>query len=126
MTSNADVRRDLFPTIRSALLAHDRGEMRVVYPAFRAHPDLEGMARDHELEADQLERLLDELNATECTDARWPARFADLVHLVDHHIRKEETDFFPAANRILGKEEAERLKGPYLAAKAEANNQATS
>jgi hypothetical protein len=126
MTSDVGVRRELFPTIRSELLAHERGEMREVYPAFRQHPDLEGMARNHEVEAGQLERALDDLSATDYADATWGKKFVELVNLVDRHVKEEESEYFPAANRVLGKDEAERLKGRYLAAKNEILRQSTS
>jgi hypothetical protein len=126
MTSDAGVRRNLFPKIRSDLLAHERGEMREVYPAFSQHPDLEGMARNHDAEAGQLERALDELSATDYGDESWGTKFERLVGLVEHHTKEEEDDYFPAANRILGKDEAERLKSRYLDAKAQAAQQLSS
>jgi hypothetical protein len=126
MTSDAEVRRNLFPKIRSDLLAHERGELREVYPAFEQHPDLQGMAKNHEAEAGQLERALDELQTTDYGDESWGSKFEQLVGLVGHHTKEEEDEYFPAANRILGKDEAERLKGRYIEAKVVAARQATS
>jgi hypothetical protein len=126
MSSDVDVRRNLFPTIRTQLLAHERGELREVYPAFSQHPDLEGMARNHDAEAGQLERALDELSSTDYEDESWDTKFERLVGLVQHHTKEEEDEYFPAANRILGKDEAERLKGRYLDAKTQAAQQIPS
>jgi hypothetical protein len=120
MTSDVGVRHNVFPKIRSDLLAHDRAELRAVYPAFAQHPDLEGMAKNHEAEASQLERTLDELSATDYGDESWGSKFERLVGLVEHHVKEEEDEYFPAANRILGKDEAERMKTRYLEAKAQA------
>jgi hypothetical protein len=120
MTSDVGVRHTLFPKIRAELLAHERGELRVVYPEFARHPDLEGMAKNHEAEVSQLERTLDELSATDYGDQSWSSKFERLVGLLEHHTKEEEDDYFPAANRIFGKDEAERLKDRYLEAKAQA------
>jgi hypothetical protein len=126
MTSDVGVRRDLFPEIRTQLIAHERGEVREVYPAFRQHPELEGMARNHETEAGQLERALDDLSATEYADPTWGEKFGELVSLVDKHVKEEEGDYFPAANRVLGREETERLRDSYAAAKSEVLRQSVS
>ncbi|MCL2450135.1 MAG: hemerythrin domain-containing protein [Polyangiaceae bacterium] len=118
MTTDPEVRRELFPDIRKQLLAHERGEVREIYSAFRQHPDLEGMARDHEVDARQIEQSLEDLSSVDYADGRWDAKFAELVTLVERHVKEEEGEHFPAANRILGRNEAERLRERYLAAKS--------
>jgi hypothetical protein len=119
LSTDINVRRELFPTIRTTLLGHERGEVREVYPAFTQHPDLAPMVQTHQAEAGQIERILDELSATDYGEELWMQRFNDLVTLVNHHVGEEENDYFPAANRVLGKDEAERLKGRYLTTKNE-------
>jgi hypothetical protein len=119
MSSDVRVRRELFPKIRSELLSHEKGELREVYPAFRQHAELEGIAAEHEKEAGQMERMLDELSAITYEDASWPAKFAKLADAVAHHAKEEENEYFPAANDLFGKDEAERIGARYLRAKAE-------
>jgi hemerythrin superfamily protein len=119
-SSDVDVRRRLFPTIRAELLAHEQGELREVYPVFRQHGELAAIADHHEKEAGELERLLDRIAALEFTDAAWSRLFDELVQMVTHHTREEENDYFPKASRILGKDESQRILPRYEAAKAAA------
>jgi hypothetical protein len=123
-SSDVQTRRELFPKIRKELLAHEKGELREVYPAFRQHTELQAMAESHEQEAGQLEALLNELNALPSEDPAWPQKFANLVELVEHHTKEEEDEYFPTASRILGKEETERLQAPYEKARTEGMAQA--
>jgi hypothetical protein len=120
MTSDPLVRRELYPTIRSELLSHERGELRAVYPAFLQYKELEGIARAHEQEAGQLERLINELNTIAYDDDAWGHAFMRLVELVMQHTKEEENEYFPKANRVLGEDVANRLKANYEAAKNEA------
>jgi Hemerythrin HHE cation binding domain len=124
-TSDVRVRRDLFPRAFLALMSHEIGEIREVYPAFEKHPELARMAAVHDGEAEELQHVLNELGAMPYEDEAWGARFAKMVDLVSHHVSEEERAFFPAANRILGKAEAERLLTSYLKTKADAIQQMT-
>lgn len=45
--------------------------------------------------------------------------FDRLVEQVARHTREEESDYFPAAQRVFGANEAERLERRYEATKAE-------
>ncbi len=117
LSSDPKVRRELFPTIRRELLAHEKAELREVYPAFEGHPELKDMAMEHDREARELEQILSELHATPCEDEGWGPRFAQLVEAVKHHTSQEESQFFPAASRVLGKEAAERMQSRYEACK---------
>ncbi len=113
MSSDPEVRRATFPEIRSQLLAHEQGELREVYPAFAGHSELEGFAQDHQAEAHEMEEMLDQLNAMDCEDPSWKDKFDKLVEVVKHHTGQEENEYFPAAERVLGREESERLEGAY-------------
>ena len=124
-TSDPEVRRALFPKLRTEMLAHDKGEIREVYPAFDQYSELQPMAKEHNVEAMQLERSLEQLSGVPPTDASWGPLFDKLVELAVQHTREEEDEYFPAAERVLGRDEAERLQGRYEAAKAEVMGQAS-
>jgi hypothetical protein len=47
---------------------------------------------------------------------------APLVNQFGHHAKEEENTYFPAASRVLGKGEAERLEQAYLNAKKTATS----
>jgi len=123
MTSDEQVRRELFPKIRSELLSHEKGELREVYPIFRQHPELQKFAADHDTEAQELERMLNELSAIPVSDESWGSRFEKLVELVKQHVSEEENDYFPTAERVLGKDESERMDERFLKVKAEVMQQ---
>jgi hypothetical protein len=116
-TSDADVRRELFPKIRQELLSHEKGELAVVYPAFRAHEDLAAYAEMHEREAGALERKIQRLTGIAYDDPAWGPVFTDLVDAVSHHVKEEESEYFPFASRILGKKVTEALTSEYKATK---------
>jgi hemerythrin superfamily protein len=117
MSSDVKVRRELFPKIRQELLSHEKGELTVVYPMFRQHEELAGYAEMHEREAGSLEGMITRLGSLSYEDPQWAPAFNELVSAVEHHANEEEDDFFPAANKILGKEVAEDLKTRYVAKK---------
>jgi iron-sulfur cluster repair protein YtfE (RIC family) len=111
------VARELFPKIRQELLSHEKGELTVVYPAFSEHAELAAYGVMHAREAEALGRLIEHLSATGYDDPQWHPTFVELVDAVAHHVKEEESDYFPVANRILGKQVAEELKIRFMAAK---------
>ena len=119
MSSDLGLRRQLFPTIREALLAHEKGELAVVYPAFREHADLVGYADAHESEATTLEHKIRRLSAMPYDDGHWAIAFTNLVNAVSNHVKEEEGEYFPKASRVLGREASESMEAPYEAKKRE-------
>jgi hemerythrin superfamily protein len=116
-STDVEVRRHLFPDIRKELLAHEKGEAQVVYPAFRRYPELVQIADAHQKEADEMEQVIRELSSTDCADAAWGRMFDRLVDLVTHHADQEENEYFPKAARIMGDGEPDVLEKQYLDAK---------
>jgi hypothetical protein len=100
--SDIAVRRELWPKIRAELLSHERGELLVLYPAYRVHPEIAHIAETHEVEANQLTLLIEEIHAIGFADPRWGERFQALVQLVHKHVRDEEVEFFREGNRVFG------------------------
>ena len=75
----------------------------------------ENIARQHDEEADELEATIRELDATDTAADAWGATLKRLIELVQHHVRQEEDEFFPRAQDVLGKEQAQLLEQRYLA-----------
>ncbi len=119
-SSDPGLRRSLFPAIREALLSHEKGELAAVYPKFREHEELVAFADVHDREAGALERTIKRLSELAYEDSAWQSTFLELVDMVSSHVREEENDFFPTANRILGKEAAEQMQVGFLRAKHDA------
>jgi hypothetical protein len=117
MSSDAEKRRELYPTIRSELMAHERGELNVVYPELERYPQTSGIAGMHSEQAGELQAAIAAVDALAYSDAGWQSAFDRLVELVDAHVKQEESDFFPRAQKALGDKKAEALLPRYEAAK---------
>lgn len=101
-SSDVGLRRELWPKIRAELLSHEQGELLVLYPVYRAHPELAQIAAEHERDATELTSLIDELAATDIAQPLWADRFSALVQTVQQHVKKEEREFFREGNRVFG------------------------
>jgi hemerythrin superfamily protein len=119
LSSDPDVRRELLPKVRKELLAHERGESSVVYAAFRAQPELSGLAAEHEADAVRLNEAIRDVLLMPVDAAAFPAALARLVELVQEHVEEEESRYFPEAERVLGSRSHE-LAHEYERAKLEA------
>lgn len=112
-----DVRRELFPTVRKALLAHERAEIAEVYPVLRSHPQTAGLADEHDRNAKSLDTAINTLTNIAVDSPRWPDALDALMTLVKAHVHHEENEIFPLAQRIF-KARANELLESYESAKA--------
>jgi len=108
-SSEVSVRAELYPTIRKELLAHERGEVSVVYAVLARFPETSGIAAQHDREADQLQAAIAAVDALAFDDPSWAPTFERLVTLVEAHVKEEEGDFFPQAQDVIGEDEAKAL-----------------
>jgi hemerythrin superfamily protein len=111
------VRAELYPKIRRDLLAHEKGELRVVYPALANLPIASGIEMAHALEASELDLAIANVDALAFSDPAWRSTFQRLADLVEEHVEHEESDFFPQAQKALGEERANQLLPEFEAAK---------
>ncbi len=117
-TSNdAAVYARLYPTIRSELLAHENGELKVVYPALAEYPATAQLAAMHAREAGELQAVIAALDTLEYGDVGWMPAFRRLAHLVDRHVEEEESEYFPRGQHVIGEERARQLAAEYEATK---------
>jgi hemerythrin superfamily protein len=122
-SSDPGVRSTLFTTIRKELLAHEKSELKAVYPVLMENADTQQIATHHNQEAAQLEQMIAELTALDVGDAGWQTKFEALADTVQHHAKEEEEQFFPQAQRVLGEAVADALLPRYENAKAEITSQ---
>lgn len=116
-TSDDGVRAKLYATIRTELLAHEKGELKAVYPVLAQYSETAGIAVAHSLDASELEASIAELDALSIGSPTWVASFERLARLVEQHVDREESDYFPKAQKALGKERAEELLFAFDAAR---------
>ncbi len=116
-TSDDGVRAKLYPTIRSELLTHEKGEVNVLYAALADFPETQAIASEHFVQASDLEGAIAELDAISFGDAAWAGTFEGLARLVAKHVDEEESRYFPLAQKVMGEERARALQAAYEAAK---------
>jgi hypothetical protein len=76
------VRKDLYPTIRRELLAHEKGEVEAVYPALAQIPETRSVAMRHHDDAKELEAGVTAVDALAFGDANWGAAFEQIAAVV--------------------------------------------
>jgi hemerythrin superfamily protein len=117
MSSDEKVRAELYPTIRSELLAHETGELKAVYPVLANYPETSGIAVEHAREASELRNAIARVDERSYHDAGWAPAFERLAKLVDQHVAEEEGDYFPKAQKVIGDQRAKELLPAFEAAK---------
>lgn len=106
-STDAGVRRELWPQIRAELLSHERAELEVVYAAFRAHPEIAQITDTHDQDAGRLDAAITQLHEMTFEDPLWNQRFEQLVKLVQQHVHEEEVEYFREGNRVFGEQSAQ-------------------
>ena len=99
-SNEPDVRARRFPLIRKELLSHEKGELAVVYPEYEQHAETADLAVHHYREATLMEGLIERLSSTDMASESWGQTFDELVTAVQHHVREEENNFFPAGQQV--------------------------
>ncbi len=117
LTSDIEVRSKLYPTIRSELKSHEKGELEAVYPALAAFPETSSIAAAHAHHASELEAAIAELDALSFNSAGWAPAFERLAKLVNEHVAIEEKEYFPLAQKVLGEARARELQPAFEHAK---------
>jgi hemerythrin superfamily protein len=98
-SDDLETRARLWTTIRKELLAHEKGELAVVYPHYEKHPETSQLAVEHNEEASQLASLIGQLEDMGVESKGWESLFDDLVKLVQHHVSEEESKIFPVGQQ---------------------------
>lgn len=103
-------RASLLHGIHAELMAHERMEEDVFYPALRAANEqakeivLEGYAEHHVIDV-----ILDELMEVPEDAEHWKAKLKVLRENLDHHMEEEEGEMFKRAKDCLSKETLEEI-----------------
>jgi hypothetical protein len=113
--SSTAERRALWPQIRTALLCHERAEVREVYIVLRQYEATRVLAYHHDQEAEALEQMIDRVDAVDIAAPAGELLFAELAATVIAHVTQEEQSIFPAAQSALGDALADALEPKLLA-----------
>jgi Hemerythrin HHE cation binding domain len=100
LANDPDKRRELWPKVRNELLSHEQAERSEVYPTLRQEAETRTLAEEHERDASGLQEAVEELNAVAFNSAEWQPSLERLIALVKEHVREEEEEQFPIADRV--------------------------
>ena len=103
-------RGELLERIRAELVAHERMEEDIFYPALRGASEkakdivLEGYEEHH-----VIDMILDEMFQVPEDTEQWQAKLKVLHENLEHHIKEEEDEMFKRAKKALSPETLEEL-----------------
>ena len=102
-------RTELFDTLKSEMLIHERIEEEIFYPALKAHPKARDIVLEGYEEHHVVDEIMGELETTPVTDETWGAKFMVMKENIEHHIEEEEGEMFKKARQIFDADELEAL-----------------
>jgi hemerythrin superfamily protein len=90
---------DIAQTVIQELEIHADLEERLIYPAIRAGIDDDELMNEANEEHHLVHMLIGELKKLKSSDETFQAKFAVLGELVKHHVKEEEGEMFPRAQK---------------------------
>jgi len=102
-------REQLFGKLREELELHTEIEERLFYPEMKKHHGTKELVGEALEEHGEVKRLLKELAKLSPGEERWSDMIEELDHAVQHHVREEEEQMFPAARREISESRANEL-----------------
>jgi hemerythrin-like domain-containing protein len=97
-------RAALLETLTAELVAHERKEEQVLYPALKRHSDAREIVLEGYQEHHVADVLVKELQRMAPTDERWGAKFKVLKENIEHHIEEEEGEMFRTARSVMSRD----------------------
>lgn len=117
-TSDVMKRAKLWAKVHAEVTAHERAELKEVYPDFEVHPALVDVAAVHELEASELKHSVEKLQGVQVASPQWVSMLRAMEHVWTRHAQREENDFFPRIQGVIGNTRALQLEVRYAATKS--------
>ena len=119
-TTGAQGRERLLDKIRSELVAHERMEEEVFYPALKSHKNAKDIVLEGYEEHHVVDVILDELLDVPPDTDLWKAKMKVLKENIEHHIKEEEGEMFKKARSVFERDELNDLGERMAAVKEEA------
>jgi hemerythrin superfamily protein len=111
-------KRDIFEEIADKLAVHSTIEERHFYPAAKAK-NTEDMLLEAAEEHLSVKRLISDLLELAPSDDTFDAKVKVLQEQVEHHVKEEEGELFPAVKKLLDKETLDALEQEMMATEEE-------
>src|SRR5215813_11156967 len=93
----ANRRGQLYRKLRNELELHTELEEELFYPALKEHNDTKALASEALEEHSEVKQMLNEIDNLSAEDDQWSEMINELKMAVQHHMREEEHQLFPAA-----------------------------
>ena len=118
-------RAELIAKLEMEITLHTKLEEEILYPAYKkaGGKEQEKMyyeAKEEHRTVDSL--VLPDLKATDPASVEFSGRAKVVKELLEHHIEEEETEMFPQAKKLLGKEQLDELGAQMESMKASYKN----
>lgn len=99
----------LVDQIRKALTVHAQVEEELVYPAFQENRSMKDLLSEAKEEHQVAKYLLSGLEEMQSGDEQYDAKVKVLCEYVMHHVKEEEKEMFPQAQKRLSSKRLEAL-----------------
>ncbi|GGH23028.1 Hemerythrin HHE cation binding domain-containing protein [Cribrihabitans marinus] len=103
-SGDSETRRKLWREFYQDVKSHAAAEEETFYSKLISETWGQDAARHSVHEHQQLDDLMEELNATDMSSPAWLATFKTLEHDYHHHMDEEENDVFARAREVIGEE----------------------
>lgn len=115
-------RTELLAKLEMEITIHTQLEEQILYPAFKQaggkdEAEMYYEAKEEHRTVDSL--VLPDLQSTDPSTPEFAGRVKVVKELLEHHIEEEESEMFPDAEKLLGKDTLEELGEQMEAMKAE-------
>lgn len=107
-------RENLLAEIKQDLSLHMSFEEQVFYPEARKATGMDDEVQDGVDEHKEARQLLDEISRVAVTDEKWLSLVTSLKEALEHHIKDEQEELFPAARKNIPQERLEEMGRDYL------------
>jgi hemerythrin superfamily protein len=97
----ADSREQLFQKLKQELELHTEVEEKIFYPEMKKHDGTKELVGDALEEHGEVKQMLQEIGQLSAEDDQWSEMINELKMAVQHHVREEEDQMFPAARNQL-------------------------
>jgi hemerythrin-like domain-containing protein len=116
--SNPEDKEALFEDLADKLAIHAKIEEQFFYPAVQ-EKKTEDMVLEAFVEHTSIKRLLADLLQADPADAAFDAQIKVLKEQVEHHVEEEEGELFPAAKKVLSRDELMAMAQEMMAVQAD-------
>ena len=108
-TEEGEEHKELFKKIKAELDAHTHIEEKIFYPRLKEEEELEDITLEGIEEHHQAKMFLRELAGLSEDSEKFEPKLKVLMEDITHHVQEEQGIMFPKVEKILGKEELEKL-----------------